>query len=64
MIEISKEILIVFIKIQLSYSSLFNFKAGIARNLFLMILVKFQNDPWPGFNLSVKHDKLIFLKSY
>jgi hypothetical protein len=22
------------------------FKAGIARNFFLMILVKFQNDPW------------------
>jgi hypothetical protein len=27
------------------------FKARIARSLFLMVLVKFQNDPWPGFNL-------------
>jgi hypothetical protein len=28
-----------------------NFEARIARNLFLVVLVKFQNDPWPGFYL-------------
>jgi hypothetical protein len=38
------------------------FKADIARNLFLMILVKFQHIPWPGFNLRALLPKAVLPK--